>query len=114
MDLIADVLRERAAPRDLIIVHPWTFGVSFDRQYSGPTPWTTVPPLADHRFHRYDLFKAKMVLENPAQPVRDQIATTLRAGNHLVGRRHSIEPNAATANPARAEQSMGMAGRSLL
>ena len=83
MDLIADVLRERAAPRDLIIVHPWTFGVSFDRQYSGPTPWTTVPPLADHRFHRYDLFKAKMVLENPAQPVRDQITTTLRAGNHV-------------------------------
>jgi hypothetical protein len=29
------------------------------------------------------LFKAKMVLENPAQPVRDQITTTLRAGNHV-------------------------------
>ena len=44
MDLIASVLRERADAHDLIIVHPWTFGVSFDRQYSGPTPWTTVPP----------------------------------------------------------------------
>jgi hypothetical protein len=83
MDLIAGVLHERADPRDLIIVHPWTFGVSFDRQYFGPTPWTTVPPLADHRFHRYDLFKAKMILENPAQPVCDQIAATLRAGNHV-------------------------------
>ncbi|PWT77653.1 MAG: hypothetical protein C5B58_16440 [Acidobacteria bacterium] len=83
MDLIAGVLRERADPRDLIIVHPWTFGVSFDHQYFGPTPWTTVPPLADHRFHRYDLFKAKMILENPAQPVCDQIAATLRAGNHV-------------------------------
>ena len=83
MDLIAGVLHERAAPRDLIIVHPWTFGVSFDRQYFGPTPWTTVPPLADHRFHRYDLFKAKMNLENPAQPVCDQIAVTLQAGNHV-------------------------------
>jgi hypothetical protein len=67
----------------LIIVHPWTFGISFDRQYSGPAPWTTVPPLADHRFHRYDLFKQKMVLENPAQPVCDEIAATLRAGNRV-------------------------------
>jgi hypothetical protein len=83
MDLVADVLRERADAHDLIIVHPWTFGVSFDRQYLGPTPWTTVPPLADHRFHRYDLFKAKMILENPAQPVCDRIAATLRAGNHV-------------------------------
>jgi len=83
MDLVAGVLQEQADPRDLIIVHPWTFGVSFDRQYSGPTPWTTIPPLADHRFHRYDLFKAKMILENPAQPVCDQIAATLRAGNQV-------------------------------
>ena len=83
MDLIASALRERADAHDLIVVHPWTFGVSFDRQYSSPTPWTTVPPLADHRFHRYDLFKAKMILENPAQSVCDQIAATLRAGNHV-------------------------------
>jgi hypothetical protein len=83
MDLVADVLRKRADAHDLIIVHPWTFGVSFDRQYSGPTPWTTIPPLADHRFHRYDLFKAKMILKDPAQPVCDRIAATLRAGNHV-------------------------------
>jgi Dolichyl-phosphate-mannose-protein mannosyltransferase len=83
MDLIASVLRERADVHDLIVVHPWTFGVSFDRQYRGRTPWTTIPPLADHRFHRYDLFKAKMVLENPVQPVFDRIAATLRAGNHV-------------------------------
>ncbi len=83
MDLVANLLRERANAHDLIIVHPWTFGVSFDRQYCGSTPWTTIPPIADHRFHRYDLFKAKMILENPAQPVCDQIAATLRGGNHV-------------------------------
>lgn len=83
MDLVAVLLRERVDPQDLIIVHPWTFGISFDRQYSGPAHWTTVPPLADHRFHRYDLFKQKMVLENPAQPVCDEIAATLRAGNRV-------------------------------
>ena len=83
MDLVAGVLRDRANAHDLIVVHPWTFGVSFDRQYSGVTPWTTVPPLADHRFHRYDLFKTKMVLENPVQPVLDEIAGTLRSGNRV-------------------------------
>jgi len=83
MDLVASVLLKRANAHDLIVVHPWTFGVSFDRQYSGPTPWMTVPPLADHRFHRYDLFKAKMVLENPAQPVCHEIAATLRGGNRV-------------------------------
>jgi len=83
MDLIAGILRKRAGAHDLIVVHPWIYGVSFDRQYSGPTPWTTVPPLADHRFHRYDLLKQQMVLENPAKPVCDQIAATLRKGNHV-------------------------------
>jgi hypothetical protein len=83
MDLVAALLRERADAQDLIVVHPWSFGISFDRQYSGPAHWTTVPPLADHRFHRYDLFKQKMVLENPAQPVCDEIAATLRAGNRV-------------------------------
>lgn len=83
MDLVAGVLRKGADAHDLIVVHPWTFGVSFDRQYSGPTSWTTVPPLADHRFHRYDLFKAKMILKDPVQPVCDQIADTLGAGNHV-------------------------------
>jgi len=83
IDLVARTLRERADPHDLIVVHPWTFGVSFDRQYNGPTSWTTVPPLADHRFHRYDLFKAEMVLDNPIQPVLDQIADTLRSGHRV-------------------------------
>jgi hypothetical protein len=81
MDVVASVLNERAEAHDLIVVHPWTFGVSFNRQYSGSTPWTTVPPLPDHRFHRYDLFKTKMILENPARPVCEQIAATLQAGN---------------------------------
>src|SRR5438132_57334 len=48
-----------------------------------PTQVWYFPPLTDHRFHRYDLLKAKMVLENPAQPVFDQVAATLRAGNRV-------------------------------
>ena len=110
MDLIAGVLRERADARDLIVVHPWTFGVSFDRQYSGATPWTTLPPLADHRFHRYDLLKAKMILENPAQPVlQPGRRHAARGKSRVAGRRDSAEPDAAAGGPARAKQSVGMA-----
>ena len=79
MDLVAGVLLEAADPHDLIVVHPWTFGVSFDRQYSGPTPWTTVPPLAIIGSIVTICSQEKMVLENPAQPVCDEIAATLRA-----------------------------------
>lgn len=83
MDLIAAALRERAGPDDLIILHPWYYGISFERYYQGKTPWTTLPDLADHRFHRYDLFKAKMVAAHPVQPVLDRIAATLQSGRRV-------------------------------
>jgi len=83
MDLIAAALRERAGPDDLIILHPWYYGISFERYYQGKTPWTTLPDLADHRFHRYDLFKMKMETANPVQPVLDKIAATLQSGHRV-------------------------------
>jgi hypothetical protein len=83
MDLIAAELCNRAGPDDLIIVYPWYCGISFDRYFNGKTPWTTIPDLGDHRFHRYDLFKKKMQMENPLQPVLDKIASTLQSGNNI-------------------------------
>lgn len=83
MDLIAATLHEQAGPDDLILVHPWYYGISFDRYFRGTTPWMTIPDLDDHRFHRYDLFKVKMQMENPMQPVLDKIASTLRSGHRV-------------------------------
>ncbi len=83
IDLIAAALREQAGPDDLIVLHPWYYGISFERYYQGKTPWTTIPELADHRFHRYDLFKTKMKLPNPIQPVLDKIAATLQSGHRV-------------------------------
>ena len=83
VDIIASRLIKEAAPNDYIIVHPWYFGVSFERYYQGAAPWNTLPPLEDHGLHRYDLVKAKMQMENPIQPVLDKIALTLQSGNRV-------------------------------
>jgi hypothetical protein len=83
IDLIAARLREQAKPNDLILVYPWFCGITFNRYYTGATPWTTLPPLADLRVHRYDLVKEKLAATAPIQPVLDRIAQVLAAGNRL-------------------------------
>ncbi len=59
-DLVAQDIEQRAGPRDLILVNEWYRGISFHRYYRGDTRWMTVPRLADHQMHRFDLVKAKM------------------------------------------------------
>ena len=83
IDLIAARLREQAKPNDLILVYPWFCGVTFNHYYTGATPWTTLPALADLRVHRYDLLKERLAATAPIKPVLDQIARTLASGNRL-------------------------------
>jgi len=82
-DLLAWRLSELAGREDLIIVNPWYCDLTFSRYYRGTAPWTTLPGFEDYRYPRYDLFKLKMQLEHPAQPVLDRVAATLRSG-HMV------------------------------
>lgn len=42
-----------------------------------------MPPLEDLRFHRYDLLKTKMQMEDPFQPVLERVASTRQAGNRV-------------------------------
>ena len=97
LDLVAAVLRERARPRDFILVAPWPLGVSFRRYYDGATPWETLPPMQDLRTHRYDLLMAQMRLPDPLAPLRARIAETLQAGGRvwLVGGLEAPPPGAA-------------------
>jgi hypothetical protein len=46
-------------------------------------PWITIPALEDHCFHRYDLLKIKMQMENPIQPVLEQVAAAPQSGNRV-------------------------------
>jgi hypothetical protein len=83
VNLLAPWLATEAAPDDLIIVTPWSYGISFERYFKGSTPWTTLPPLADHSAHRFDLVKVQMEDTNAIRPVLDRAAATLLAGHRV-------------------------------
>jgi hypothetical protein len=83
VDLAAQIVTERAGPNDLAIVAPWPFGISFNRYYHGAGRWMTIPNIEEHRIHRYDLVKAKMISEHPIDDLTEAIRTTLTSGNRV-------------------------------
>jgi hypothetical protein len=83
VDLAAQAVATRAVANDLILVVPWPFGISFQRYYRGPAPWTTIPNISDHRVHRYDLVKAKMISSRPIDDLTEAVRTTLAAGHRV-------------------------------
>jgi hypothetical protein len=93
MDLVALKLKASAQPGDLIVASPWYIGLSL-RRYLDEKRWTSVPPIADFRFHRYDLLKERMVSAHPIAGLEDQIRQTLRSGHALwvAGMFHSPPP----------------------
>ena len=88
IDLVAQKLQENASPNDLIVVNPFFLGVSFYRYYHGQTPWVTVPVISEHRIHRWDLVKAKMMMPFPLGDLEQKMGATLRSRNRIwfVGR----------------------------
>ncbi|HSY16815.1 MAG TPA: hypothetical protein VK815_00710 [Candidatus Acidoferrales bacterium] len=83
VDRLADHVAAAAGPQDLVIVTPWYCGISFSRYYPGPAAWNTLPPLADHTLHRYDLVLDSMKDTNSLAPVLDKITATLRSGHRV-------------------------------
>jgi hypothetical protein len=83
VDLVARKLEEIAQPHDLIVLNPWFYGVTFNWYYHGATPWVTSPMMSDHRVHRFDLLKAKMMASNPIDDLRKVIGRTLQSGNRV-------------------------------
>ena len=83
IDTLAALLGSDAAAGDYVIVHPWYCGATFARYYTGAATWTTLPPLADHDLHRYDLLKVELQKPQPIAPVLDRIAATLQAGHRV-------------------------------
>jgi hypothetical protein len=78
-DLVAETLRRQAGPGDLVLVSPWYYGVALQRYYTNH--FDTVPPMTEHRIHRYDLMKKQMLAENPIGPLLEQARQTLRSGH---------------------------------
>ena len=82
-DVVAQRLAAVSAPGDFVVVTPWYCGIGFERYFKSATPWTTLPPIADHTGHRYDLVHEQM--KNPAAiaPVLEKISATLAAGKRV-------------------------------
>jgi hypothetical protein len=97
VDAIALHLEEHAESGDLVVVNPWVFAISFARYYHGSAPLTTLPPLADHRIHRYDLVKQAMQTADPIAPLRAQVQEVLEGGGRVfvVGGLHAPAPGKA-------------------
>jgi len=94
VDLVIQELEKFSSAEDFILVEPWFYGVSFDRYYRGTANWMTLPAIADHQKHRYDLVKAKMGSSNPIDDILHNVANTLQSGNRVwvVGSIYFPEP----------------------
>lgn len=95
-DSVAALITQKAGPKDLIVVYPWYYGVTFAHDYHGATPWTTLPPLADYRFFRYDFVKVDMQRTNAIEPILEKAKSTLSSGHYvwLVGPFPKPQPDA--------------------
>jgi len=83
IDIVAHRLEQEAGPNDLIIVDPWSFGISFNWYYHGAARWLTLPNISDHSIHRYDLIKEKMMSSFPLEDVKHETIAALRSGNRV-------------------------------
>jgi hypothetical protein len=83
LDLVARALTDLATRGDLIVDNRWECAIPFDYYYHGVAADTTLPQIADHRFHRYDLVLQQMLKRDAVRPVLDQAAQTLRAGHRV-------------------------------
>jgi hypothetical protein len=83
VDLIADVLGQKASAGDLIVVQSAWEGITFDRYYHGRAHWVTVPPIDSHKVHRPDLAMEKINRRDAMAPMLCEITDTLRGSNSV-------------------------------
>jgi Dolichyl-phosphate-mannose-protein mannosyltransferase len=83
LDIIASLLEKHAGAEDLIVVYPFVDGITFNRYFHGPAPWTTIPRIDDLSLHRWDQLMEQARRENAIAPILDRINETLRTGHQV-------------------------------
>ncbi|HVT45424.1 MAG TPA: hypothetical protein VMT00_13665 [Thermoanaerobaculia bacterium] len=83
IDAVALELHDKAQQSDLILVREWELGISFQRYYHGSAEWMTLPPLEDHRWHRYDLFRAAHTDSSWWPIVNQRFRQTIESGGAI-------------------------------
>jgi hypothetical protein len=81
LDALAKKVSAAAQKNDFAVVKTWSFGLTFGHYFTNVCAWNTVPPLADHAIHRYDLLAAQMADPDALEPLLKQVGDTLRSGN---------------------------------
>jgi hypothetical protein len=83
VNIYARVLEANAGPKDYIVVEPWLFGITFNYYFKSATPWDTLPPVADHSTHRFDLVQVELQNTNAIAPMFQQMTQTLQSGHRV-------------------------------
>ncbi|MFZ2196461.1 MAG: hypothetical protein WAV13_01920, partial [Thermodesulfovibrionales bacterium] len=83
VDFVAKMIEQQAVSRDLVILNPWYYGVSFSRYYRGSAPWMTFPALRENAIHRYDLLKENMIRPETISEDIARISSTLQQGGRV-------------------------------
>lgn len=84
VDLIAAQFEKFSQKGDVILVPRWECAITFCRYYQGEADIITIPPIADHRFHRYDLILEQMRTADAYQPVLNRMEQALRSGHRVL------------------------------
>ena len=83
VDLLTARLQSLAVKDDVILVPDWECAIPLSRYYRGPAEILTIPPIADHRLHRYDLILRQMMTPDPLRPVLTRLEEVLRSGHRV-------------------------------
>jgi hypothetical protein len=83
VDLLGARLRLLAEKDDVILVPRWECAITLCRYYRGPAKVVSLPPINDHRFHRYDLVLRQIITTDPVPPVLTKLESALRSGHHV-------------------------------
>jgi len=83
VDLLAARIQPLAASGDVILVPRWECAIPLARYYRGPAEIISLPPIEDHRFHRYDLVLRQMMMPDPLRPVLARLEEVLQSGHRV-------------------------------
>jgi hypothetical protein len=83
VDQLAQRIACESNPRDFVLVNDWTYGQTFDHYFTATNPWSTVPPIADVKTSRYDLFQEATKKTNVMEPLLTDLEKTLRTGHRI-------------------------------
>jgi hypothetical protein len=83
VDLLGQRLESLAKKDDVILVPRWECAITLCRYYRGPAEVVSLPPIDDHRFHRYDLVLQQIITTDPIPSVLTKLENVLRSGHHV-------------------------------